>query len=382
MPSYGFCFRASERKGGGAGRLYLRVVHGGESRSVTTEHRILPEEWDASRRRLIIPYNHSSRSRELALIESSLLGAVGRMARVVELLEGENPHASHYTIDRLMAHYRDLTVGNTFCALAERLASGLDHDGYRRTADNPFAGVYTGTAPTRKRALSQADLATLSSLDPTVTEGRPESQHLPEPLGRALAMFLFCYHARGMCFVDMANLKKSDLRGNTIRYRRVKTGQSIELKVLPAMRRIIEWFAPRTVGSRYLFPVITDPEGDVLLQYESGLRIQNIRLKRIAALCGITVCISTHVARHSWATVARNAGLSLAIISEGLGHTHQRTTEIYLASLERSIIDRASQMVSEAILVHRPGKSKKMPGVLGGSGGLPGYVAGGFAAWR
>ncbi len=185
-----------------------------------------------------------------------------------------------------------------------------------------------------------------------------------------------------MCFVDMANLKKADLRGGVIRYRRVKTGQAIELKVLPAMRRIIDWFGPRTADSRYLFPVINDPEGNISIQYESGLRIQNIRLKRIAALCGITVNISTHVARHSWATVARNAGLSLAVISEGLGHTHQRTTEIYLASLERSIIDRASQMVSEAILNRQPGKSKKMPGVFGGSGGLPGDVAGGFAAWR
>ncbi len=253
-----------------------------------------------------------------------------------------------------------------------------------RTANNPFAGVYTGTAPTRKRALSQTDLATLSALDPTETGGRTVSQHLPESLGRALAMFLFCYHARGMCFVDMANLKKTDLQGSTIRYRRVKTGQAIELKVLPAMRRIIDWFGPRTVGSRYLFPVIADLKGDLQLQYESGLRIQNIRLKRIAAICGITVGISTHCARHSWATVARNTGVPLAVISEGLGHTHQRTTEIYLASLERSIIDRASLMVSEAILVQRPRRGKKnghcVSGCFGSSGGLPGYVSSGYDA--
>ncbi len=67
-----------------------------------------------------------------------------------------------------------------------------------------------------------------------------------------------------------------------------------------------------------------DPTKDPSLQYESSLRIQNIRLKRIAALCGITVRISTHCARHSWATVARNAGLSLTVISEALGHNHQR----------------------------------------------------------
>ncbi len=450
MPSFGFCFRASVRRGGGAGSLYLRVVHGGESRSVTTEHRIFPEEWDAARRRLIIPYDHSARSRELAEIERSLLGDMSRMERVVRQMECEG---GGYSIDRLMSRYRDLTTGNTLCAYTERLAAGLESEGCRRTArsyrtaaarlrafnggddpkheqltaefmmafqqslraegcsqnttsfymrtlraifnkavtegrtarpaENPFAGVYTGTAPTRKRALSQADLAALAALDPTVTEGRTSGHDLPEALGRALAMFLFCYHARGMCFVDMANLRKADLRGGVIRYRRVKTGQEIELKVLPAMRRILDWFGPRTVGSRYLFPVIADPEGDIALQYESGLRIQNIRLKRIAALCGISIGISTHCARHSWATVARNAGLSLAVISEGLGHTHQRTTEIYLASLERSIIDRASQMVSEAILARRPGKGHKggfrTSIRTGDSGGLPGRnTNGGF----
>ena len=436
MPSYGFSFRASLRAGGGAGRLYLRVVHRGQSRSVTTEHRILPEEWDATRRRLIIPCDRRARSRELIEIERSLRGDLQRMERIIERLEREHPRGHDYTIDRLMERYRYLTSGNTLCAYTERLASGMEHNGCRRTArayrsaaarlkafnngrdpmpeqltpefmmtfqqsllaegcnqntasfymrtlraiynkavaedriaraaENPFVGVYTGSSPTRKRALSQTDLATLSALDPTLTEGRTEGrtadevagQHLPESLSRALAMFLFCYHARGMCFVDMANLKKADLQGNTIRYRRVKTGQTIELRVLPAMRRIIDWFAPRTVGSRYLFPVITDPTKDPSLQYESSLRIQNIRLKRIAVLCGITVRISTHCARHSWATVARNAGLSLTVISEALGHNHQRTTEIYLASLEQSVIDRASQMVSEAIMVRRSAKSE------------------------
>jgi integrase len=195
-------------------------------------------------------------------------------------------------------------------------------------------------------------------------------------------MFLFCFHARGMCFVDMAHLKKADLRGDTIRYRRAKTGQLIELKVLPAMRRIIDWFSPQTSGSHYLFPVITDTDGDVQLQYESGLRVQNLRLKRIAAMCGITDGLSTHVARHSWATVARNTGLPLAVISEGLGHTHQRTTEIYLASLERSVIDRASLVVSESILDRRHGKGKNSHHRI--SGGVPGYFIHevGFAAFR
>jgi integrase len=225
-----------------------------------------------------------------------------------------------------------------------------------RCVESPFAGVYTGVATTRKLALTQGELSLLSAFDPTATaatETNSPQRRLPDGLRRSLAMFLFCYHARGMCFADMANLRKRDLRGDTICYRRQKTGQTIEIRVLPLMRRIIDWFRPMTAGSKYLFPIIADPLKAPRLQYESGLRLQNQRLKRIARLCGINKRFSTHCARHSWATVARNEGLPLAVISEGLGHSNQHTTEIYLGSLERSVLDSASKLVSEAITSDR-----------------------------
>ena len=415
MPSYGFCFRASTRKGGYPGRLYLRVVHGSESRSVTSEYRVFPEEWDAASRRLLVPYNRSERGRQLAEIESAMMGDLRRMDVVIDKLEKEGS----YTIDELMGRYRAVMKGNTLGAFTEKLAREMEQGGFTRTAniyrgavtrltdfagnrnlsadqitpellgefqaalkaagrtmntiscymrtlraiynkavgegriarrfENPFAGVYTGVSTTRKRALSSSELAILSAFDPTITTGRTRGRQLPGHLQSGLAMFLFCYHARGMCFIDMAYLKKSELRGDTIRYRRHKTGQAMEVHVLPAMRRIIDWFAPQTAGSPYLFPVISDPGGDTGLQYESGLRLQNQRLKKIASLCGIARKFSTHSARHSWATVAKNQGLPLAVISEGLGHTNQRTTEIYMASLERSVMNQASRLVSDAI---------------------------------
>ncbi len=448
MASYGFNFRASTRKkkgGGYPGRLYIRVVHGSQSRSVTTGYRIFPEEWDIMGRRLVIPHGHGERARQLADIENSMYCDQRRMDTVIRELEREGS----YTVDKLMSRYRSVMNGNTFHAYAEKLASELEQNGYGRTAkayrtaaarlhrfnggvdinperfsssligdfqqvlkaegksmntisfymrtlraiynkaiaegriarrvDNPFSGVYTGVATTRKLALSPADLAILSAFDPTDDIALKMSGHesLPEHLGQALAMFLFCYHARGMSFVDMAFLKKSDMKGDTIRYRRQKTGQEIELRVLPAMQRIIDWLAPMTAGSKYLFPVITDPDKDTLLQYESGLRLQNQRLKKIAAICGIKKRFSTHAARHSWATVAKNAGLPLAVISEGLGHTNQRTTEIYLASLERSILDHASRVVSDAIKPgNRSTKERRRDGNNTGTGWLSGYTGG------
>ncbi len=416
MASYGFCLRASTRKGRHTGRLYLRVVHAGESRSVTTDYRVFPEEWDAEGRRLMIPYIRSERGRQLVEIDNSVRCDLRRMDAVIARLEFEGS----FTIDELMDRYKVVMTGNTLGAYIEKLAREMERDGYFRTAkayrtashrlidfsgnenlssehitpelmgefqaalkadgrtmntiscymrtlraiynkaiaegriarhaENPFTGVYTGVSTTRKRALSQDELAMLSAFDPTVkTPIRTTQQELPEHLRPGLAMFLFCYHARGMCFIDMAYLKKSDMHGDVINYRRHKTGQPIELQVLPAMRRIINWFASQTTGSPYLFPVITDPNGDTDLQYESGLRLQNHRLKKIGEMCCIVKKFSTHSARHSWATVAKNTGLPLAVISEGLGHTNQRTTEIYMASLERSILNPASRLVSEAI---------------------------------
>ncbi len=416
MASYGFSFRASTRKGGYPGRLYLRVVKGADSRSVTTEYRVYPDEWDAARRWLQTPYPRGDRGRQLAEIESSMMCDLRRM----EVVIGKLKKKEGYTIDEIMGRYRAVMKGNTLSAYTDKLVKEMEQGGYVRTArayitaakrlidfsgdknlsyehitpelladfqaalkadgltmnsvsnymrslraiynkainegriarrsDNLFGNVYTGISTTRKRALSHEELETLSAYDPTERmPGRGTRQELPEHLQPGLAMFLFCYHARGMSFIDMAFLKKSDLRGDIIHYKRHKTGQAIELQVLPPMRRIIDWFAGQTAGSPYLFPVITDPDGDTLLQYESGLRLQNQRLKKIAEMCGIGHKFSTHSARHSWATVAKNAGLPLAVISEGLGHTNQRTTEIYMASLERSVLDHASRLVSEAI---------------------------------
>lgn len=435
MASYGFFFRASTRQGGYPGRLYLRVVHGSASRSVTTAYRVFPGEWDDVGRRLLVPYDRSERSRQLADYESSMRYDVRRLEGVISKLEKDGA----YTVDELMDYYRSVMTGNTLCAYTEKLASELERNGYCRTAkayrtaalrlrnfnggrdvdsdhftagligdfqqslkaegksmntisfymrtlrsiynkgiaegrfvrrlESPFSGVYTGVSPTRKRALTADELALLSSFDPTARSVR---QELSDGLKQALVMFLFCYHARGMCFVDLAYLKKSDLKGDRIRYCRRKTGQLMEIRIQPAMRRILDWLAPLTTGSRYLFPVITDPDKDPRLQYESGLRLQNLRLKRLSALLGLNKRFSTHVARHSWATVAKNEGLPLAVISEGLGHTNQRTTEIYLASLGQPVLDRASRMVSEAICPDR--QTKKGRNHTGeSSGGLPGF---------
>ncbi len=394
------------------GRVYLRVVHGGRSASVTTDYRVWRHEWDAENRQLKLPRGDTERVQKLLEFHMAMRADARRLEGVIEEFEKRGFYTAEDVIERYktltskgikgyveelakelemrgcsntartyrkaVAHYREFNEGRDvgFEGITAKSvrdfqmslkSKGLSTNTvalYIRTlkviynkavgdmyvlhpAENPFAGVFMGVSATRKRALTANEIARLSALDPTL---RQVNNVLSESDKKALAMFLFCCHARGMCFVDMAHLRRGDIHGDTIRYVRRKTGRVIEVKIVPTMQRILDWMAPSAGGSDYLFPVITDPLQDMQRQYESGLRLQNKCLKRIAKLCGIPhERLTTHVSRHSWATIARNQGLPLAVISEGLGHSNQRTTEIYLASLEQSVLDNASLMVSRAM---------------------------------
>lgn len=63
------------------------------------------------------------------------------------------------------------------------------------------------------------------------------------------------------------------------------------------------------------------------------------------------------MARHSWATIARNLNIPISVISESMGHTSEKTTRIYLDSISSNVIDRANQSIIEAITL--PNSPKK-----------------------
>jgi len=68
-------------------------------------------------------------------------------------------------------------------------------------------------------------------------------------------------------------------------------------------------------------------------------------LKRISEILGLEKSISSYVSRHSWATIALRKGVSVEIISEGMGHENESTTRIYLASLGQSVVDMANAKI-------------------------------------
>jgi integrase len=223
--------------------------------------------------------------------------------------------------------------------------------------ENPFEGVFTGFCQTRKRALDINQLRSLNSLDFSVL--LDEDGFVPaldgiaavpsKELYQSWRYFFFCFHARGMSFVDMAYLRKENIRQGVISYYRKKTGQKIEVTLSPCLQRIIDSFSGEVCHSPYVFPVIRDSGKSLRLQYENGLRRQNRLLKRLSSLAGIGVKLSTHVTRHSWATTGKKQRLPLWVISEGLGHSSEKMTYTYLACFDRSTLDKASRKIDLAV---------------------------------
>ncbi|WP_455640269.1 phage integrase SAM-like domain-containing protein [Parabacteroides sp.] len=196
---------------------------------------------------------------------------------------------------------------------------------------SPFRQVNTRVEKTIKRAVEEKVIIRLANLT---------GKELQSPaLQFARDMFLFSYYARGMSYIDIAFLKKENIRGNTLVYKRRKTGQELKIRLLPEMKAIIKRYAGK--NRAYLFPILDDDA--VYRNYESALRWQNKQLKILGELVGVH--LTTYVARHTWASIASQKGIPLELISKGLGHTSEKVTHIYIAMLDNPRLDRANDVV-------------------------------------
>ena len=143
--------------------------------------------------------------------------------------------------------------------------------------------------------------------------------------------------------MDMAYLKKENIGKGVITYCRHKTGQNLTLRIEPCIEAILRRYLSDSSKTPYVFPIITDENPDrAYLQYQTGLNYHNQKLKRLGKLIGETLPLSSYTPRHSWATAARNHNIPVAVISAGMGHTSEKTTLIYLDSLDNSLIDNAN----------------------------------------
>jgi site-specific recombinase XerD len=199
-----------------------------------------------------------------------------------------------------------------------------------------FQNVFTGNDKTVKRALPANIIRQIREAD---LSAQPKLEF-------ARDMFMLSFYLRGIAFVDMAYLRKTDLQNGVLTYHRRKTGQRITIKWTKKMQDILDKYQNNDI--QYLLPIINS-DASTRKSYLNAAHRINTQLKKLGEALNISTPLTFYRARHCWATVARNEGIALSVISEGLGHNNERTTEIYLASLDTTVLDAANDRIIDAV---------------------------------
>lgn len=203
---------------------------------------------------------------------------------------------------------------------------------------HPFKHVYTGIDKTVKRAVPLKAIKRIKELD----------LRLKPHLDYARDLFLFSFYTRGMSFIDLAYLKKSDLQNGFLTYRRRKTNQQLTVKWEKCMAEIVAKYNDCST-TQYLLPIITNPLVDERKQYRNAIYRVNTALKEIARMISLPMPLTMYCARHGWASIAKSKNIPLSVISEGMGHDSEETTRIYLASLDSNVIDQANSLILKGL---------------------------------
>ena len=396
-------FRASS-VGTGEGTLVYKVTHRRVTRQITTGYRLYPQEWDGAHSKVVIPSDRDSRRQAyLKALKEKIADDMTLFREIIALLDCTG---GHYTADEVVGQYRIPPETGGFMCFARSLTTELKRTGRERTAEryttvlnsfrrflaergdiplnriesalmveyeshlkaegicpnsssfymrglravynravekgltvqrNPFRHVYTGIDKTVKRAIPLK----------AVRQIRDQDLRLEPTMDWARDLFMFSFYTRGMSFIDMAYLKKSDLKNGVLSYRRQKTGQRLFIKWEKPMQEIVSRYD--TSGTPYLLPVIRDMRTDGRKQDKSAAHRVNRLLKKLGMRLGLAIPLTMYVARHGWASIAKSRNIPVSIISEAMGHDSEKTTLIYLASLDTSAIDKANSLILKAL---------------------------------
>lgn len=381
------------------GTLMFQVIHDRKVRRIKSQFKIFKEEWDEAAGQILLTASDPSRCSQLQIIRLNVEWELRRLKKIIEtfkrsgrewnldeVIQKFNPHVNkEYSVFHFMQvqiqrkrqlgkirssetyqatlnsfmNFRqgvDLTFDMFDSDLMELYEAELRNRGVVRNTSSfylrilrtnyklavekgltqdcrPFKRVYCGMDKTVKRCLSFSEIKKMKELDLS----------LKPALDFARDMFIFSFCTRGMSFVDMAYLKKSDLKNGYLIYRRKKTGQLLTIEWTRQMQALIDKYKGNP--TQYLLPLIVREDGTERRQYQNQMMKINRGLKEIASLMHLSVPLSLYYSRHSWATIARGKSIPLSVISEGLGHDSELTTQIYLDSIKSIEVDRANRKI-------------------------------------
>lgn len=383
---------------GRAGTIFYQITHRRAIRQITTNIRILPDDWEATRgqvaervvdrsiiqnridsdtallKRIVKDLEYSGTTYSVGDIIKryqsleSHVSVLDFMQNQIRLMRNANRLGTALNYEKTMRNFGEFLNGANlpFSAMTEQFIADynafLVKRGMVRNSvsfymrimravynkavrlklveqSNPFTEVYTGIDRTRKRAVPESVIAQLYKLE--LEEGTP--------VALVRDMFIFSFCTRGMAFVDMAYLKKSNLQNGMICYARRKTGQLLTVKIEPGVQRIIDKY--RFASETYVFPIITSSDVKKSYdEYQAAINTHNRLLYKLSKMLPTECKLTSYVSRHSWATAARNHNVPISVISAGMGHTSEQTTRIYLTMLENSVIDDANQGIIMSLL--------------------------------
>jgi len=206
-----------------------------------------------------------------------------------------------------------------------------------------FRSVYTGTRADRQRALDGEELK-------NVFTQLPQSS-ADAHMRKAQDLFIFMFLLRGLPFVDLAYLRKNDLQGNVLTYRRRKTGCPLSVTLTPEAMSLLQKHMNRDTSSPYLFPILRSKEGteEAYHEYQLALRGFNYQLALLGKLLGLESRLSSYTARHTWATTAYYCEIHPGVISEAMGHSSITVTETYLKPFHSKKIDDANRRIIDFV---------------------------------
>ena len=242
--------------------------------------------------------------------------------------------------DKLICQYESFMKNSNLCRNTTSFYMRILRSVYNRAVEdglskqmNPFRHVYTGVDKTSKRAIGLDEIRRIKNLNLSNTP----------KLDFARDIFLFSFYMRGMSFIDIAYLQKTNLSGGYISYNRKKTGQQMTIKWEKEMEEIANKYVSQI--DTFLFPIIERNDGTERKQYLNKMLLINRRLKVIAEKIALSVPLTMYVARHSWASIAQSNNIPINAISLGMGHDKEETTRIYLASIQTDVIDNANSKI-------------------------------------
>lgn len=199
----------------------------------------------------------------------------------------------------------------------------------------PFNHYKAKFEKTKKRAISK-DL--LNKIFSAPVKGSQKN---------AVDIFKVSFFLAGINITDLALLRVNSIIDGKIHYKRSKTGDLFKWDIAPQIAPIINAWKKGKKPNDYLAPILSQENGkDILKTISLATGAINWNLNKVAGSVGINENITTYTARHSWASIARDNGVKIHIISKALGHESIKTTEIYLNELNYTDVNQANELIS------------------------------------